>query len=60
MSVTMKVEVGEVGERFGGSGRRHLAHAHQSSEALGDLDVHQVRCVKLFLALEQSCFHPGT
>ena len=59
MSVTVKVEVGQILDRLGRTVRRHFAHSNEASEALGDFNVHQVRRMQLVLISEKPGLDPG-
>ena len=47
MAVTMEIEVAEIRNRFAGTGGRDFTGAHETSEALNDLDVQEMRRVEL-------------
>jgi hypothetical protein len=42
MGVTVKIEVSEIGNRFGRTVRRHFTCTDETSEALGDFNIYQV------------------
>jgi hypothetical protein len=54
MGVTMEIEVGEIRNRFVGTGGRHFTGAHETSKALNDLDVQEMRRVELVLVTKET------
>ena len=54
MGVTMHIEVGEIRNRFVGTGGRDFTGPHESSKALNDLDVQEMRRVELVLVTKEA------
>ena len=57
MCVAMEIEVREIGNRFLGTAERDLTGPHETSKALNDLDVQEVRRVKFITIAEEPCLH---
>ena len=57
MGVTMEIEVGEIRDRFVGTAGRDFTGPHETSEALNDLDVQEVRRVELVLVAKEAGFY---
>lgn len=56
VGVTMEIEVYEIRDRFMRSDRRDFTGPHETSEALNQLDVHEVRGVEFLLVAKESGF----
>jgi len=59
MGVTVDIEVGEILNRFVGTGRRYLARPHEAPERLNDLDVHEVRHMKFVAVAKDAGLDSG-
>jgi len=59
MGVAVEVEAGEIRDRLGRAVRRNLAHPCESSETLGNFNVHQVGRVPLVLVSKETGLNPG-
>ena len=54
MGMTMKIEVDEIRDRFVGTRGRDFTGPHETSEALNDFDVHQVRRVEFVVVAKEA------
>ena len=54
MGVTMKIEVDEIRYRFAGTAGSDFTGPHETSQALNDLDVQEVRRVKFVLVAKEA------
>ena len=59
MGVAVKIEVGEIRNRFGRALRGHLARAYEASQALSDFYVREVRRMKLVLISKETSLDSG-
>jgi YD repeat-containing protein len=54
VGVTVEIEVSEIGNRFVRTAGRDLTGSHETSEALSDFDVHQVRRVQFVVLAKEA------
>ena len=54
MGVTMKIEVDEIRNRFVGTAGSDFTGPHETSQALNDLDIQEVRRVEFVLAAKEA------
>ena len=59
MGMTVEIEVGEIRDRFVGAPEETSAHPHESSEALNDFDIHQVRRMEFVRGRERGGLRLG-
>ena len=56
MGMTVEIEIGEIHDRLVGASGGDLTHPHESSEALNDFNIHQVRRMELVLVAKEAGF----